>query len=70
MITGGGTLYFDKQKSWSLSALGRYEINYKSSDWNITPGDTLSLEGGLGKSLSPTFELGVQAHYQLPDHLG
>ena len=65
MITGGGTWYFDKQKTWALSALGRYEINYKSSDWNITPGDTLSIEGGLGKSLSPTFELGVQAHYQL-----
>lgn len=65
MFTGGGTFYFDKEKTWSFSALGRYEINYKSSDWSITPGDTLSLEGGLGKALSPAFELGVQAHYQL-----
>lgn len=65
MVTGGGTLFFDKEKTWVFSALGRYEINYESSEWNITPGDTLSLEGGLSKALSPTFELGVQAHYQL-----
>jgi hypothetical protein len=65
MVSGGGTLYFDKQKSWALSALGRYEINYKSSDWSIIPGDTLSIEGGIGKSLNPSLELGIQAHYQL-----
>jgi hypothetical protein len=65
MVTGGGTFYFDKEKTWALSALGRYEINYESGDWDITPGDTLSLEGGISKAISPVFELGVQAHYQV-----
>lgn len=65
MVTGGGTFYFDQQKTWALSALGRYEINYKSSDWSITPGDVLSLEGGISKALNTSLELGVQAHYQL-----
>lgn len=64
MVTAGGTLYLDTQKTWSLSALARYEINNESTDYDITPGDTLSLEGGLGKAFTPTFEAGVWAYYQ------
>jgi hypothetical protein len=64
MMTAGGTLYFDQKKTWAFSALGRYEINYESSDYEITPGNALSIEGGLSKALSPTFELGVMAYYQ------
>jgi hypothetical protein len=64
MVTAGGTLYLDARKTWSLSALARYEINYESTDYDITPGDTLSLEGGLGKAFTPTFEAGVWAYYQ------
>lgn len=64
MVTAGGTLYLDAQKTWSLSALARYEINHESADYEITPGDTLSLEGGLGKAFTPSFEAGVWAYYQ------
>lgn len=64
MMTAGGTFYFDAQKSWSFSALGRYEISYESADYDITPGNVLSIEGGLGKQFSPTFEAGIWAYYQ------
>jgi len=64
MFTAGGTVYFDAEKTWALSALGRYEISHESDDYNITPGDVLSLEGGLSKAFSPAFEAGVWAYYQ------
>lgn len=64
MITAGATVYLDTEKSWALSALGRYEINHKSDDYDITPGDVLSIEGGLSKAFSPAIEAGVWAYYQ------
>lgn len=64
MFTAGGTVYFDAEKTWALSALARYEINHESDDYNITPGDVLSLEGGLSKAFTPAFEAGVWAFYQ------
>ncbi len=64
MFTAGGTLYLDTTKSWALSALGRYEISHRSDDYDITPGDVLSLEGGLSKSFTPAFEAGIWAFYQ------
>ena len=64
MITAGSTFYFDTEKTWAISALARYEINYESTDYDITPGNTLSLEGGLSKTLKPGLDLGVIAYYQ------
>lgn len=64
MVSAGGTVYFDAEKTWALSALARYEISHESDDYNITPGDVLSLEGGLSKAFSPNFEAGVWAYYQ------
>lgn len=52
MLTGGGTYYFDDAKSWSGSALVRFEMN--STDNNgFKPGKQVSLEWGFGKSLGP-----------------
>ncbi len=64
MATGGATYYFDTEKTWSLSALGRYEIHTKNSDFDRYPGDTLSLEWGLSKALIPAFELGISGYWQ------
>lgn len=64
MATGGATYYFDTEKTWSLSALGRYEIHTKNSDYDLYPGDTLDLEWGLSKALNPSFELGVAGYWQ------
>lgn len=65
MITAGGTVYFDKEKTWALSLLNRYEINQEQRDIHITPGNTWTLEWGISKSLNPTVEVGIAGYYQL-----
>jgi hypothetical protein len=65
MITAGATLYFDKEKTWALSLLNRYEINQEEHDTDITPGNQWTLEWGLSKSLKPTIDVGVVGYYQL-----
>jgi hypothetical protein len=65
MITAGGTVYFDKAKTWGLSLLSRYEMNQEEHDTDITPGNQLTLEWGISKSLKPTIDVGVVGYYQL-----
>ena len=49
----GATYYFDEQKTWSASAVLRWMINFDSQkDTNITPGDELILEYGIGKEFA------------------
>ncbi|MGI9537392.1 MAG: SphA family protein [Desulfocapsaceae bacterium] len=46
----GATLYFDEAKSWHISTNAYYETHSEKEDSDITVGDILTLEGGLGKS--------------------
>jgi hypothetical protein len=64
MLTGGITYYPDKNKTWSLAALNRYEFNHENDETGITPGQYWTLEWGIGKSLSKTVELGVTGFFQ------
>jgi hypothetical protein len=71
MWTLGGTWFPDAEKTWSVSLLNRYELNlgseeYPSNTWpdSVAAGDEFSLEWGIGKSLSKTFEIGVVGYYQ------
>jgi hypothetical protein len=64
MLTAGATWYVDEAKTWSVSALNRYEINTESRDANITPGHAYTLEWGIGKALNPGLEVGVVGYYQ------
>jgi hypothetical protein len=64
MFTAGGTYYFDKDKTWAVSLLNRYEIQMDQSDLDITPGDTDTLEWGISKSLTKNIELGLVGFYQ------
>ncbi len=64
MLTAGATWYLDEAKTWSISALNRYEINHENDDVDLTLGDTWTVEGGIGKSLSKTVEVGVVGYYQ------
>jgi hypothetical protein len=65
MFTAGATWYPDAEKTWSLSALNRYEINQENNDLGITPGQVWTLEFGVGKSITKTIELGLAGYYQL-----
>lgn len=73
MFSFGGTVYFDEAKTWSLSALGRYELNNtKQEETRVTPGDDLHFEWGLGKTLGGGFEVGVAGYceWQLREDTG
>jgi hypothetical protein len=72
MFTAGATWYPDQAKTWSISALNRYEIHMEGrrtnpvtgQDLRFTPGDTYTLEMGISKGLTSTFEAGVAGYYQ------
>lgn len=46
----GTTLYFDDEKRWHFAATGYFELNGTKKDSDIDVGNTLTLEGGLGRS--------------------
>jgi hypothetical protein len=64
MLTAGATWYPDAAKTWSLSALSRYEFNTENRDTHDTPGQAYTLEWGLGKALSKTITCGLAGYYQ------
>lgn len=47
----GGTLYPDRAKTWSVSALTSYDLNQRKQGIDITRGDTFQFQGGAGKTL-------------------
>lgn len=64
MLTAGATWYIDQAKTWSVSALNRYEINTEQRDTDITPGQAYTLEWGIAKTLAKVYDLGVVGYYQ------
>lgn len=64
MFTAGVTWFVDKEKSWAVSALSRYEINTEHTDTGITPGDACTLEWAVSKTVHKTIDLGVVGYYQ------
>jgi len=64
MLTAGATWYIDSEKTWSVSALNRYEFNTEQSDTGITPGQAYTLEWGIAKTFKKTIDLGVVGYYQ------
>lgn len=64
MLTAGATWYLDSEKTWSLSALCRYEFNTEQRDTKVTPGQAFTLEWGIGKTLNKTIDVGVVGYYQ------
>ncbi len=57
MYTLGGAYYFDAQKSWSFSAVSRYEVNGDKK--GLDQGDNFLVEWGAGKRLANGIELGL-----------
>jgi len=55
----GGTAFLDDEKSWSVSALGTYEINGHNAKRDYTKGNYFTLEWGIVKNLDPNVTLGL-----------
>ncbi len=64
MLTLGGTWYPDPDKTWAVSLLNRYEINTEQKDTHITPGNMLTMEWGLSKTVTQGIDVGVVGYYQ------
>jgi hypothetical protein len=65
MFTLGGTWFIDPDRTWSVSALNRYEIsNTEQPNTDTSTGDAWTIEWGLGKSFNKTITAGVVGYYQ------
>ena len=64
MLTAGATVFFDQEKTWALSGLGRYEIHMENDDTGVTPGQTFTLEWGVSKTLAKTWDVGLVGYYR------
>lgn len=64
MFTLGATVYLDKEKTWALSALNRYELHHENDETDIRTGDSYTLEWGLSKTLAKTWDVGVVGYFQ------
>ncbi|HEY7388051.1 MAG TPA: transporter [Bryobacteraceae bacterium] len=49
-FSAGGLAYFDRAKTWSISALTSYDLNQHKEGIDITRGDTFQFQGGAGKT--------------------
>jgi hypothetical protein len=61
-IGPAGTLYFDKEKTWTASFLSRYEFNSENPNTHITEGDVFSFEWGAGKTFMKSLDVGVAGY--------
>ena len=64
MPTLGATYFFDDAKTWSVSALGRYEKHTERDRDDVTLGDDFHVEWGVGKTLNKTWDVGVAGYCQ------
>jgi len=64
MFTLGGTWYPDKEKTWAISLLNRYEFCHEQEQTHTDPGQVYTIEWGLSKSLSKTVDVGLIGYYQ------
>ncbi|HEY3320031.1 MAG TPA: transporter [Planctomycetota bacterium] len=65
MLTFGGTGYLDKEKTWSVSALSRYEVHSQQKGTYVKPGQDFHFEWGVGKSVGKSgWEVGLAGYCQ------
>jgi hypothetical protein len=63
MASLGATIYLDEEKSWSVSALARYQVHSERRDSNgFAPGDHFHVEWGIGKRFLDIFEVGIAGY--------
>ncbi|WP_162560032.1 SphA family protein [Methylotetracoccus oryzae] len=68
----GGTLFFDDDRGWRLSALASYNHYHRKLSIDLTRGDTVQLQGGFGAKFFQILDFGVAAYalWQVADDTG
>ena len=64
MLTLGGVWYPDEKKTWAVSLLNRYEINTEQNHTDITPGNMLSMDCAVSKTVAQGVDVGLIGYYQ------
>ena len=59
----GTTVYFDPEKKWHASAAGFYEIHSSKHGQDLTVGDLVTVEGGLGRAFLKGFANAGAAYF-------
>ncbi len=57
-----GAYYLDEERTWSISALSRYEIPTEREDKDITPGQNFSFEWGFARNFDQVLDIGVSGY--------
>jgi hypothetical protein len=67
----GSAAYFDSAKTWHISELASYDLNQRKQGIDLTRGDTVQVQGGIGKILG-IVDLGVAGYalWQVRDDRG
>lgn len=58
-ISAGGTVFFDDERSLRLSALTSYNIYGKKLNLDVTRGDSVQIQGGLGGRFFKLLDVGL-----------
>ncbi len=68
----GGTARPDAAGTWTFSALASYDLNGKKRGVDVTRGDTVQVQGGVGKTLFRFLQVGVAGYglWQVRDDSG
>jgi hypothetical protein len=68
----GGTVYFDRARTWMASGLGTFTLNQPKIGIDITRGETFQVQGGAGKILFGIVDVGVVGYglWQVRDDRG
>jgi hypothetical protein len=71
-LSFGGTIYFDRRRTWALSALASYDINGRKISGDVTRGATVQVQGGLGKTFGGIVSVGPVGYalWQVEDDRG
>jgi hypothetical protein len=64
MLTLGGVWYPDEKKTWAVSLLNRYEICHEQDQTRVTPGNMVTLEWGVSKTIGHATDIGLIGYYQ------
>ena len=61
-LSWGGTVFFDDARSVRLSALTSYNLYQRKEHIDITRGDSVQIQGGLGARVFSLFDIGVTGY--------
>lgn len=71
-LSVGGTAFFTRARSWRVSLLGTYDLFHSKSRVDVTRGDSVTLQGGLGTTWLGVLDAGVVGYalWQVRDNRG